>query len=119
MGYTASAAPADALFLPNVTRALGGVSGWTTPIMLQSVTATGATIEWLRFSDGGLVTTQTVTLPAGAGSQVDPRSVSGLSDNTQYAVTVRGTGGTISAIVVELASQGDNAMIYEGFAITQ
>jgi hypothetical protein len=119
MGYTASAAPADALFLPNVTRALGGVSGWTTPIVLQSVTATGATIEWRRFSDGGLVTTQTVTLPAGAGIQVDPRNVSGLTDNTQYAVTVRGTGGTISAIVVELASAGDNAMIYEGFAITQ
>lgn len=118
MGYTASATPASALFLPNVTRALGGVSGWTTPIMLQSVTATGATIEWRRFSDGSLVTTQTVTLPAGAGIQVDPRSVTGLADNTQYAVTVHGTGGTVSAIVVELASQGDNAMIYEGFAVT-
>ena len=118
MGYTASAAPADALFLPNVTRTLGGPSGWTTPIALQSVSATGATLEWRRFSDGSLVTTQTVSMPVGAGILVDPLSVTGLTDNTQYAVTVRGTGGTISAIVIELATGGDNAMIYEGFAAT-
>jgi hypothetical protein len=114
MGYTATATPGTKYALPNVTRTLGGA--WTTPIMLQSVTATGASLDWRRFSDGALVTTQTVTMPAGSAMRIDPRNVAGLSDDTQYAVTVTGTGGQVAAIVVELAPGGDNAMIYEGFA---
>ena len=116
MGYTGLATPGTKSFLPNVTRTLGGFSGWTTPILLQSVSATGATVEWRRFSDGSLVTSQTVTMPLGSGMRIDPRTVIGLTDDTQFAVTVTGTGGSVAAIVVELASGGDNAMIYEGFA---
>jgi hypothetical protein len=116
MGYAASAAPATKFFLPNVTRTLGGANGWSTPLVIQSVTATGATVEWRRFADGALVTTQTLTIPSGSAMRVDPRTVSGLSDNTQYAVTVNGTGGTVTAIVTELNFEGgDGAMAYEGF----
>jgi hypothetical protein len=116
MGYAATAAPATKYFLPNVTRTLGGANGWSTPIVVQSVTATGASVQWRRFSDGALVTTQNLTIPAGSAMKVDPRSVSGLSDDTQYAVTVNGTGGTVTAIVTELNFEGgDGAMTYEGF----
>ena len=115
MGYTAIAQPGSRFFLPNVTRTLGGSAGWTTPIGLQSVSATGATLEWRRFSDGALAATQNISLPAGTGVVIDPISVAGLTDDTQYAVTVTGTGGTVAAIVMEFASGGDNAMIYEGF----
>src|SRR6185503_15284553 len=116
MGYAATAAPAAKYFLPNVTRTLGGANGWSTPLVIQSVTATGASVQWRRFSDGALVTTQNVTIPAGSAMKIDPRSVSGLSDDTQYAVTVNGTGGTVTAVVTELNFEGgDGAMIYEGF----
>jgi len=116
MGYAASAAPATKFFLPNVTRTLGGANGWSTPILIQSVTATGTTVEWRRFADGALVTTQTLTIPSGSAIRVDPRTVAGLSDNTQYAVTVNGTGGMVTAIVTELNFEGgDGAMAYEGF----
>ncbi|MGH2498573.1 MAG: hypothetical protein ACRDF0_00540 [Candidatus Limnocylindria bacterium] len=117
MGYAAIPANqvATKFFLPNVTRTLGGASGWTTPILLQTVSATGATLRWYRFSDGALVHTQTVAAAAGTGVRIDPRSVSALSDDTQYAVVVDGTAGTVTAIVIQLASGGDNAMIYEGF----
>ncbi len=116
MGYAATAAPATKFFLPNVTRTLGGPNGWSTPLLVQSVTATGATVEWRRFADGALVTTQTLTIPNGSAIRVDPRTVAGLSDNTQYAVTVNGTGGTVTAIVTELNFEGgDGAMTYEGF----
>jgi hypothetical protein len=116
MGYAASAAPATKYYLPNVTRTLGGANGWSTPIVIQSATATGATVEWRRFADGALVTTQTLTIPSGSATRVDPRTVTGLSDNTQYAVTVNGTGGTVTAIVTELNFEGgDGAMTYEGF----
>ena len=53
---------------------------------------------------------------AGAGVRVDPIGVTSLASDTQYAVTVTAIGGTIVAIVEELASGGDSAMIYEGFA---
>ena len=116
MGYTATGSPAAKFFLPNVTRTLGGSGGWTTPILLQSVTATAAAVEWRRFADGSLVTTQNLTLTPGAGTRIDPLAVASLTNDTQYAVTVTSIGGTVVAIVEELASGGDNAMIYEGFA---
>jgi hypothetical protein len=114
MGYTAAALPATKYFLPNVTRTLGGPTGWSTPILLLSVDAAGASLEWRRFSDGTLVTTQNLTLKPGAGIRIDPLTLA-IPDDTQYAVTATGLGGRITAIVEELASGGDNAMIYEGF----
>ena len=116
MGYAANAAPSTKFYLPNVTRTLGGANGWSTPIILQTVTASGATVEWRRFSDGALVTTQNLTIANGSAMRIDPRTVAGLSDDTQYGVTVNGTGGTLTAIVTELNFQGgDGAMTYEGF----
>src|SRR5439155_652748 len=87
MGYTATGSPAAKFFLPNVTRTLGGPAGWTTPILLQSVTATGASVEWRRFADGALVTTQNLTFTAGSGTRIDPLMVASLTNDTQYAVT--------------------------------
>ena len=116
MGYTATGSPAAKFYLPNVTRTLGGSEGWTTPILLQSVSATGASVEWRRFSDGALVTTQNLTLTPGSGTRIDPLAVSSLTNDTQYAVTVNAIGGIVVAIVEEHASGGENSMIYEGFA---
>jgi hypothetical protein len=115
MGYSATPTPDVKYYLPNVTRTLGGPGGWTTPILLQSVSASGASLKWYRFSDGALIHTQDVTIVAGTGARVDPRDISALADNTQYSVVIDGGGGTVTAIVMELASGGDNAMIYEGF----
>jgi hypothetical protein len=121
MGYAAASQPAARYFLPNVTRTLCACpdpapdKGWTTPILLQSVSAGAASLKWYRFSDGQLVTTQRVDLPAQGGARVDPRDVKALTDDTQFAVVVEGIGGTVTAIVTELAPGGDNAMAYEGF----
>ena len=120
MGYSANTQPNATFSLPNVTRTLGGPAGWTTPIVLQAGTATSATLSWRSFRSGA-VTPQTVLLPLSGAVKVDPRSVPGLTDDTQYAVTIRGNRGnepgTLNAIVIELADGADNAMIYEGFAV--
>ena len=120
MGYSAAMRASATYDLPNVTRTLGGASGWTTPIVLQSVTATSATLTWRSFRTG-LATSQTVTLTPPAAVKIDPRGVPGLTDDTQYSVTIaanRGTEpGNISAAVIELADGADNAMMYEGFAL--
>lgn len=114
MGYTA-AAPSANEYLPNVTRTLGGPGGWTGEVFVQSATAGSATLSWYRFGDGSLAATQSLALTAGHGALVDPRSVSGLTDDAQYAVVVSGSGGTVAAIATETASGGANAMSYDAF----
>jgi len=120
MGYGASAQASVTYDLPNVTRTLGGASGWTTPIVLQGVTATSAILAWRSFRTG-LVTRQNVTLAPPAAVKIDPRNVPGLTDDTQYAVTIAGQRGAdpgnVNAVVIEIADGADNAMMYEGFAI--
>ncbi len=115
MGYTATPTTSTRTYLPNVTRTLGGSAGWSTPIIIQSAGATAVTMSWYRFSDGALVTSQTIPVTPGSAFRVDPRDVSALSDDTQYSVVADGVGGPIDGIVIELATGGDNAMIYEGF----
>ena len=109
MGYSASPTPANNYFLPNVLASYGG---WTTPIYLQSVNASNATLTWTPFT-GGVSVSQAVTLTPGQTTRIDPNL--SVPQGKQYAVTVTG-GGTLSAIVMELnSSGGDNAMIYGGF----
>ena len=116
MGYGATPSPSTRSYLPNVTRTLGGASGWSTPIVIQSASAASVTLAWYRVSDAALVTTQTLAITPGSAVRVDPRNVSALTDDTQYSVVADGGAGRIDAIVIELATGGDNAMIYEGFA---
>lgn len=116
-GYSARTQPATRLFLPNVTRRLGGADGWSTPLILQSVTATSVKLSWYRFADGSLAASQDVPVTPMQSIRIDPRDVLGLVNETQYAVVVDTVGGTATGIVVELNFQGgDGAMIYEGFA---
>jgi hypothetical protein len=116
-GYSARTEPATRLFLPNVTRRLGGADGWSTPLILQSVTATSLKLSWYKFADGSLAAAQDVPVAPRQSVRIDPRDVLGLVDETQYAVVVDAVGGTATGIVVELNFQGgDGAMIYEGFA---
>ncbi len=116
--YSAGLVGSQKSFMPNVTRTLGGAAGWTTPIVIQSISATNVTFKWYRFSDGVLVTTQNVAITPLASKWIDPRTVSGLSDNTQYAVVADGgVGASITTIVYEQNfAGGDGDMIYEGFA---
>ena len=118
MGFGGQLAAGNRVYMPNVTRTLGGSSGWTTPILLQSAGATNATLRWYRFADGQLVLRQPISgLTPGAAVRVDPRKVDGLADDTQYAVVADAQGGDLVAVVTELSfSGGDGAMSYDGFA---
>ena len=120
LGYTGTAQPSPRLYLPNVTRTLGGLTGWTTPILLQSAGATSAAVRWYRFSDGALEKIELHTgLARGQSVRIDPRSVSSLKDNAQYSVVIDGADGNIAAVVLEYADGGDNAMAYEAFGGAQ
>ena len=120
MGFVGAGGQGNRAYLPNVTRTLGGGRGWTTPIVVQSSGATSATLRWYRFSDGALITRQSIgPFIRGAAIRVDPRSVAALADDTQYGVVVDAQGGNIAAVVTELNFEGgDGTMIYEGFPAT-
>jgi hypothetical protein len=52
----------------------------------------------------------------GTSIRVDPRALSFLNDDTQYAVVIEAPTGGVAAIVTELNFQGgDGAMAYEAF----
>jgi hypothetical protein len=121
MGYTAISGAATTLYLPNVTRRLGGEAGWSTPIYLQSIAARTASLSWYRFSDGAFVSKTVVSMPGPYASvKIDPRETSALSDGTQYAVVVESDAGGVAAMVTELNFQGgDGAMQYEAFALAR
>jgi hypothetical protein len=117
MGYVGTAEPATRIYLPNITRTLGGPTGWTTPIVVQSQDGFAATLKWFRFADGVLVYTQRLTFStfSGMSIKIDPRSLPQLSDDTQYAVAIEASEGGFGAIVLELNDRGgDSAMAYEG-----
>jgi hypothetical protein len=116
MAFTGGAEFSNRVYLPNITRTLGGPSGWTTPIVVQSEDGFAATLKWYRFADGVLVHTQLLTFDSsGMSIKIDPRSIPQLSDNTQYAVTVEASDGGVRAVVLELNDRGgDSAMAYEG-----
>lgn len=117
MAFTGGADFSTRVYLPNITRTLGGPTGWTTPIVVQSQRGYAATLKWYRFADGVLVHTQPLTFgfSPGMSIKIDPRSIPQLSDNTQYAVTIEAAEGGVGAVVLELNDRGgDSAMAYEG-----
>lgn len=116
-GYAGASRGGSRVYLPNVTRTLGGSDGWTTPIILQFAGATSVMVSWYRFSDGAFIVGHPFGgLAAGASIRIDPRTLQGLADDTQYAVVVDASGGDVVAIVTELNAQGgDGEMVYEGF----
>src|SRR5207247_682726 len=108
---------ATRIYLPNVTKTLGGPSGWTTPFIVQSQGAFVASIRWYRMSDGVQVFSQTLALGLalqGTGYKIDPGFWAQLANNTQYAVVIESSTGGVGAVVLELNNRGgDSAMAYE------
>ncbi|HMC71505.1 MAG TPA: hypothetical protein VKJ07_20275, partial [Mycobacteriales bacterium] len=115
-GSSSTTLQSTTLYFPNVTRTLGGPSGWTTPVNIQSTGSDSATLRWYRFSDGSLVFTQVLIFnDFGQTFHIDPRQIPDLTDNTQYAVVATADNRGIAGIVTELNfSGGDGAMNYEG-----
>ncbi|MBI4301396.1 MAG: hypothetical protein HY664_02175, partial [Chloroflexi bacterium] len=102
---------------PNVNRNLGPTQ-WNTPFYIQNAD-TAATnnlsIAFYRFSDGVLVTTLSgISLNPGASYEVDPVTVSGLSDNTQYSV-VATASVRLAGAIMQYDAPVNNALATSGF----
>jgi hypothetical protein len=94
--------PTRTLYLPNVTKTLGGAQGFQTPFIVQNTGASSTNLEvtFYRFSDASCVTRRTVpNLAPGASFADVPNNDTDLPDNTQFSVTVRSFGNTVVSVV--------------------
>src|SRR4051812_400563 len=114
-------APATTVFLPNVTKTLGGPAGWVTPIYVQNSGSIQTTIEltFFRFRDGAQIAChKTMDLAPGTSLVDNPNEDVDLPDDTQFSVVARSYGAPVVAIVNELQGSGptQQALSYAGFS---
>jgi len=104
--------PTTTIFLPNITKMLGGPSGWVTPFIVQNVGVKKATLEvsFYRFSDGGLVACRKVSDLAPATSFADyPNNDVDLPADSQFSVVVKSFGSEVVSVVNEHQGLGNPA----------
>ena len=96
--------PTTTIFLPNITKMLGGPNGWVTPFIVQNVGVKKTTLEvsFYRFSDGSFVTCRKITDLAPATSFADfPNNDTDLPADAQFSVVVRSYGSEVVSVVNE------------------
>src|SRR2546421_1281816 len=105
-------APMQTVYLPNITKTLGGPAGWVTPFTVQNTgsAATSLEVSFYRFSDGSCVARRAVSTLAPASSFADvPNNDADLPGDTQFSVVVKSFGSTIVSVVNEQAGTGARA----------
>src|SRR5213593_1362063 len=111
------------LYLPNITRNLGGEGGWYTPFIVQN-TGTATTmleVTFYKFVDGSCVERFLVGgLNPGTSYANDPRDPAKnptLPDDAQFSVVVKNYGSTVVGVVNEHQGSGTRAeaLSYNGF----
>ena len=96
--------PTTTIYLPNITKMLGGQDGWNTPFIVQNVgaSATNLTFEFRRFSDGAVVKSRTVAgLAPGTSVFHCPNCDNELAAGGQYSVVIKSFGSPVVAVVNE------------------
>src|SRR4029077_12370118 len=111
--------PTKTVYLPNITRYLGGQAGWYTPFIVQNTgsTPTTLTVSFYKFSDGSLVTCRTIpNLMPGTSFADVPTNDTDLPFDAQFGVVVQSFGSTIVAVVNEHIGSGARAeaLSYDG-----
>lgn len=103
------------VFLPNVTKQLGGPGGWTTPVVLQNMggLADSGSITVYRLNDG--VQTAVIVTPLlrpGQAWAFDPGAFGTLAADAQFSLVVSSRSAPFGAIVLE--GSGSTWMAYAG-----
>ncbi len=104
--------PTQSVYLPNITKTLGGATGWQTPFIVQNSGSLGTTLEvtYNRFLTGKCALRKTITGVAAGTSFADvPNNHNDLPGDTQFAVVVRSFGSTAVSVVNEHAGTGARA----------
>ena len=111
--------PTTTVYLPNITKTLGGPSGWDTPFYVQNAGAIQTTTEisLFRFRDGALVACRKATaLAPGTSVLYDPNAEADLPNDSQFSAVVKSFGAPIVAMVNQVQGSGlqTEALSYSG-----
>lgn len=112
---------ASTTYLPNITRRLGGPTGWDTPFYIQNTGSAAATIEasFYFFDTGGFAACHHYSnVTAGSSVVDDPNAAADLVDGKQYSVVVKSYGSASVASVKQTqttAAGALEALSYSGF----
>ncbi len=116
----ARAAAPFTVYLPNITKTLGGPDGWHTPFIVQNVGAvtTSLTVNFYGFIDGTLVATRKADLLPGRSFVDSPRDDPDLPGNAQFSVVVTSSAAPIVSVVNEHQGfdAGTEALSYSGIS---
>src|SRR2546428_3243999 len=96
--------PTTTVYLPNITRYLGGVAGWQTPFIVQNIglVTTRLEVSFYKFTDGSLVTCRAIDgLQAGTSFADVPNNELFLPADAQFSVVVRSFGSAVVSGVNE------------------
>src|SRR3989454_3631197 len=119
-GAPNAATPTATNYLPNITKTLGGPTGWQTPFIVQNSGAVSTTLEvsWYKFADGSCAKRINVTQAAGTSYAYIPNNDSTIADNSQFSVVVKSYGAPVVSVVNEHQGVTDRAeaMSYDGFS---
>src|SRR5207237_3141857 len=112
-------APTQTVYLPNITKTLGGATGWVTPFIVQNTgtVATALEVSFYKFSDGTCVARRTVSVLGPGASFADvPNHETDLPGDPQFSMVVQSFGSTIVSVVNEQAGNGagGEALSYNG-----
>ena len=112
--------PSYTVYLPNITKTLGGATGWHTPFIVQNVgtVSTFLSVKYYGFSDGSLVLTRTASVQPGRSFVDSPRDAADLPGNSQFSVVITSTGAPVVAVVNEHQGPGagNEALSYSGIS---
>src|SRR6266511_1924799 len=107
------AQPSTTVYLPNITKTLGGPSGWYTPFIVQNTSRfiiTSLQVDFYSFSSGVLVARRDIcALKPGQSFADVPNNDADLSGDSQYAVVVKSFKTDIVAVVNEHQGSGARA----------
>ncbi len=117
---TTAQQPTTTVYLPNVTKTLGGPAGWVTPFYVQNAGAlqTSIDVSFFRFSDGSLIVCRRTSGLAPGTTLVDnPNADLDLPNDTQFSVVIKSYGAQVVAIVNQVQGSGatQQALSYSGF----
>lgn len=108
---------AERVYLPNVTKFLGGEDGWSTPFVVQNVGDTNATVRFVfRALDSGELVSKAgpVSLAPRQRYAIEVRSLPGLPAG-QYSVTIAGDAAAhLLALVDEVENSSGRSTAYPG-----
>ncbi|MGH2378760.1 MAG: hypothetical protein ACRDGT_09815, partial [Candidatus Limnocylindria bacterium] len=104
--------PTQTVYLPNITKTLGGPTGWQTPFIVQNTGSVSTTLEvtYQRFLNGACAVRRTVTnLRPGTSFADVPNNDHDLPGDTQFSVVVKSFGAEIVSVVNQHAGSGARA----------